>query len=165
MTAAIVGLWRSVQREGPRIPSRSPRLWASTSSALGRHHRLAVEMALEVAAGAEGVLSGAGQDRDQRLLVVAEPGPGIDELAVGLGADRVHPLGAVDRDHRDRAAPLVANLLVLHRSPSIRSGPRRRQRGEVGLEARVADRRGVHSLDLDPLARGEPGDAPIIAIR
>ena len=32
------------------------------------------------------------------------------------------------------------------------------ERREVGLEARVGDRGGLHPDDLDALARGEPGD-------
>ena len=44
-----------------------------------------------------------------------------------------------------------------------------RQRGEVGLKARVADGGGLDALDLDPLARGQTGDRaehrdPVIAV-
>src|ERR1044071_2517181 len=44
------------------------------------------------------------------------------------------------------------------------------QRGDVGLEARIGDRRGLHPHDLDALARGEARDGaehrqPVIALR
>jgi hypothetical protein len=79
---------------------------------LERHHGLAVESGLQVAARAEGAVAGSGEHRHVRLVVVAEALPRVHELAVGLGADRVHPLGTVDRDQRDRPVLLVGQVLV-----------------------------------------------------
>jgi hypothetical protein len=70
---------------------------------------VAPERLLEIAAGAERAVAGAGEDGDARRVVVAEAAPGLDEPLPDLGADRVHALGAVDGDHDHRAVLLVAD--------------------------------------------------------
>ena len=72
------------------------------------------------------------------------------------------PGGTVDRDDHGAAA---------YARPGQRVGAQRaREGGKVSLEAGIADRRGVHPLDLDPLARGEAGNRtehryPVVAVR
>ena len=62
---------------------------------------------LQIGAGGERLLAGSGQDRHPRLRVVAEPHPGVDQLPVRLGIDRVHGLGPVQRDRHDVVLLLV----------------------------------------------------------
>jgi hypothetical protein len=79
-----------------------------------RHDEVALVRRLEVAAGAERLVARAGQHRHQRVLVVAEARPGVDELVRHRRADRVHPLGTVERDDRDGPVLLVADVFISH---------------------------------------------------
>ena len=66
-----------------------------------------------VAAGAERLLAGAGEDDRGDLDVVARPAEGVAELGQRLRAEGVAHLGPVDRDPRDRLGALVEDVLVL----------------------------------------------------
>ena len=112
--AAIVGLGE-IRREKPSGPSwkLEPR-----PEALDR---------LEVGAGAEGQLAGAGDHQHARLVVVDEVPVGLGQQAGGGPVDRVAALLAVDRDDRRRAAALVGDRVGHAReaSQTVHTGARR----------------------------------------
>ena len=64
--------------------------------------------------------AGAGEDEDARAVVGLELVEAAAQQLGGGAVDRVAALGAVDRQHRRRADPLVANLPA-HRAPSSHS--------------------------------------------
>jgi hypothetical protein len=64
-----------------------------------------------VAARAEGERAGAGQDDHPDRGVLARALEGLRELDDGLGTEGVADLGTVDRDLRDAAGELVADVL------------------------------------------------------
>jgi hypothetical protein len=66
---------------------------------------------LEVHAGAEGLLAGAGQDGDAGVLVLLEPVPGVPQALADGNAERVAAIGLVDRDDRDVALHLIQNCV------------------------------------------------------
>jgi hypothetical protein len=67
---------------------------------------------LLVATGAEGLVSGAGEDDRADLEVVAGPGEGVAELRQGRWTEGVAALGTVDRDLRDPVGLLVEDVLI-----------------------------------------------------
>jgi hypothetical protein len=119
------GVGDAVDRGDRRLVQVGPARGAEDAGALAagvrvallladRHDVLTGERGLEVAAGAERVLAGAGQHAHERVVVLAEPGPGVLELARRDRADGVHPPRPVDRDHGDWAVLLVAEVFVVH---------------------------------------------------
>ena len=66
---------------------------------------------LEVGAGAEGLAAGAGEDEDARAGVRLEVVESAPKELGGRAIDGVAPLGAIDRQHRRGADPLVVNAL------------------------------------------------------
>ena len=66
---------------------------------------------LEVGAGAEGLAAGAGEDEDARVGVGLEVVESAPKELGGRAVDGVAALGAIDRQHRRGADPLVANAL------------------------------------------------------
>ena len=120
-------------------PERRPRV-ALDVTAVGRPRG----RDLEVVAGAERPLARPGEDRDPHVGVVAEVLPDLGELEVGLEVQRVHHLGAVQRDVRDPPALLVGREPVAH--PSTSSAAWRSVSGgpaissEVTLDSRHASR-------------------------
>jgi hypothetical protein len=81
--------------------------------ALGRPVVTGLGALLDVAAGAERLIAGAGQD-DRRHRAV---GPGgakrLDQFFDGLAAKRVVTLGPIDRDDRCRFVDLVGDVVVI----------------------------------------------------
>ena len=73
---------------------------------------------LEVVAGGEGAIAGAGENRDPDVGVVGDVVPHTRQLLVGRRVQRVHDFRPVDGDDRDVVALLVADELELHRVPS-----------------------------------------------
>src|SRR5690606_38334760 len=70
---------------------------------------------LLVAAGAEGLVPRPGEDdHTDRGVLLGDP-EGLAELEERRGAERIMPLGAVDRDLRDALGGLVDDVLVLTR--------------------------------------------------
>jgi hypothetical protein len=115
---AVDGGDRRLVQAGPARRAEDPRpLSARVGGSLLRRDGdddVARERVLEVAAGAEGVLAGAGQHPHERGVVVAEARPGVEQLAREHRPDRVHALRPVDRDHGHRAVLLVAEMFVVH---------------------------------------------------
>jgi hypothetical protein len=68
---------------------------------------------LLVAAGAEGLIAGAGEDDRADLEIVARLREGVAQLRQGRRAERVAAFGPVDRDLRDPVALLVEDVLVV----------------------------------------------------
>ena len=68
---------------------------------------------LHVGAGAEGAAR-AGHDDDAHALILGGAGDRGGPARQQLRAERVHPLGAVERDRRDAVVHLVGDVLVLH---------------------------------------------------
>ena len=95
--AAIVG-FDGVSRVKPSGPSR-PRLQPLLGDPLVVHRR---RDRLQVGAGAEGLVAGAGEDQDPRLVVGLELAIGLEQLVGGVRVDRVPALGAIDGEHRRR---------------------------------------------------------------
>ena len=99
---------------------------------------------LEIVARRERPLAGPGEDRDPDVGVVAEVLPDLGELEVRLEVQRVHHLGAVQRDVGDPPALLVGREPVAH--PSTSSAAWRSVSGgpaissEVTLDSRQASR-------------------------
>ena len=69
-----------------------------------------------VAARAEGLVAGAGEDDRADLEVVARAVEGVAQLGQRLRPEGVADLGAVDRDPRDPIGRLVEDVLVLGRA-------------------------------------------------
>ena len=104
--------------------------------------------------------------RGQRHAAVHRPGVEVGEAELGRdGAGDgglAGPGGAVDRDDHGGSVGAVT-------AAGAARVRRAEQRGEVGLEAGVADRGRLHPVDLDALARGEAGDGaehrdPVVAV-
>ena len=110
-------LVRSVQRVGPIIPGRSPRTCAARSSgAIGTTSSPANASLrsppAQNASSPAPVRMPTSAASSSRKRVHAATSSRRDD-----GPDRVHPLGPVDRDHRDGPVLLVAQMLVAaHRS-------------------------------------------------
>ena len=69
---------------------------------------------LLVAAGAEGLVAGAGQHDDADVAVGPRGAERGHHLVDGLGAEGVAHLRPVDRDPRDAVARVVENVLERH---------------------------------------------------
>ena len=92
---------------------------------------------LEVAAGAEGRVAGAGQDADECIVVGAEAVPRVDELSMCLRPNGIHALGTVDGDDGDGPALFVEQMLVVaHRTrqPLVEGGVEAADRAFVRAE-------------------------------
>ena len=90
-----------------RGDDRLPHLEAAVQQlALLREHELGersrrADEGLEIGAGGERLVAGAGHDRHADLGVVAHAAPRVREAGVVLGVHRVHALRTVDGDGRD----------------------------------------------------------------
>lgn len=78
---------------------------------------------LEVGAGAEGAVTGAGEDRGLHGRVAFDPGDERGQRTRGLGIDRVARAGPVDGEHGDLAVVLAQHGLRAH---ATAPPPRRR---------------------------------------
>src|SRR6201982_928472 len=70
----------------------------------------AVDVRGQVGAGAERLVSYAGQDGEAHVRVGAEVAPRLEQQVVGLGVDGVALVRPVERDVRDLAALLIEHL-------------------------------------------------------
>ena len=115
-----------------------------------RHARHAVlRRPLEVVAGGEGAIAGAGENRDPDVGVVGDVVPHTRQLLVGRRVQRVHDFRPVDGDDRDVVALLVADELELHRGSSL-PAPRTERAFESNAAWRAflldgSPRRGIRS--------------------
>ena len=101
------------QRLGAVVAARDRREARARSDALlavGRR----LGRRLEVVAGAERPVAGAGDDRHPGVVVALEVVEDLDQLGVRVRVQRVHPLGPVERHVRDVAALLVDDVVVAH---------------------------------------------------
>ena len=91
-----------------------------------------------VAAGAEGLVAGSGEDDRGHLDVVAGAIEGVAQLGERRRPEGVADLGPVDRDLRDRVAALVEDVLVV----ALRSPFDRRVELFLGRRVFVSSRHG-----------------------
>ena len=190
------GRRRRRSRRPPRRPASGVRrIWTCRSPTSSRPTPLLRDLVvadvavvaadLLVAAGAEGLVAGAGEDDRADVEVVAGLGEGVAELGQGRRPEGVAALGPVDRDLRDPVGLLVEDVLVvagalpldrgvevaLGRGVLVSVGMRveafcgpasdRRQNGRATISARLP-RPGLRTDATDPkrLARPQRPDPP-----
>jgi hypothetical protein len=112
----MMGFTTSKLRRRPLVDERVVRDDPPVVVRLGRaqalHHP---HEAVQVGAGAERVVAGAGEDRDADVRIVAHVLPRVGEAAEHLGVQRVPHLGAVHRERRDAARFFVEERRLGHR--------------------------------------------------
>ena len=85
---------------------------------VGRHPRHFGGV-LQIVAGRECALAGAGQDSDPGGIVGGEGVPGVGQFLSGRRVNGVHPLGPVDGDGDDVAVLLVLDELVVGHAQTL----------------------------------------------
>src|SRR5437016_1038450 len=106
----------------PSPPTMFHRRSSAPNSTFSAAMRMSASLrgVLEVPTGAEAALAGAGDDKDEGIVVIAEALPGVVQLRIHRAVDRIVLMGTVVSERHPRPAanayPLTAAITGLKMS-------------------------------------------------